>query len=195
VAFGAVLDACVLYPASLRDLLLRLAAAEAYDLVWSERILEEARRNLVADGRATAEGAQRLVDAMREAFDGAAVDDAVIGRLKHAMGCDSKDNHVAAAAVAAGAELIITSNLKDFSAEALDPLGIEAVSPDDFLDVLFHISPAATVDLLRRQAADLRNPPMTFDEVLDRLERTVPSFVAQVRRFALEHPRPNPPSS
>ena len=51
MAYAAVLDACVLYPASLRDTLLRFAAAEFYDLLWSDRILDEAERNLIADGR------------------------------------------------------------------------------------------------------------------------------------------------
>jgi PIN domain len=47
MGYAAVLDANVLYPASLRDTLLRLAAAGFYDLLWSERIQDEAERNLV----------------------------------------------------------------------------------------------------------------------------------------------------
>jgi hypothetical protein len=44
-----VLDACVLYPASLRDVLLTLAALDDYDVVWTDEILDEVRRDVVAD--------------------------------------------------------------------------------------------------------------------------------------------------
>ena len=44
-----VLDAWVLYPPSLRDLLLTVAALDAFDVGWSERIFEELRRNVLAD--------------------------------------------------------------------------------------------------------------------------------------------------
>jgi len=45
----AVLDANVLYPARLRDLLIRLAIAGLYQARWTERILGECFDNLVAD--------------------------------------------------------------------------------------------------------------------------------------------------
>ena len=51
--FAAVLDASVLDPLPLRDTLLRVAETELYDAFWSERILHEVVRNLVADGRAS----------------------------------------------------------------------------------------------------------------------------------------------
>ena len=43
----AVLDACVLYPPVLRDLLLGCAEAGLYEPKWSERILEEWARAVV----------------------------------------------------------------------------------------------------------------------------------------------------
>ena len=43
------------------------------------------------------------------------------------------DRHVLAAAIRSGAQVIVTYNLKDFPAAALDPFGIEAQSPDDFV--------------------------------------------------------------
>jgi hypothetical protein len=45
----AVLDANVLYPARVRDLLLSLAVAGHYQALWTERILDECFNNLLAD--------------------------------------------------------------------------------------------------------------------------------------------------
>ena len=69
MAFTVVLDACVLYPASLRDTLLRLAEVELYDVKWSQRILDEAVDNLVEDGRMNREKAEHLMACMNQAFE------------------------------------------------------------------------------------------------------------------------------
>ena len=69
----AVLDACVLIPASLRDTLLRAAAAGLYQPCWSEDILAEVERNLELNQMTTRERAQRLVATMRRAFPQAMV--------------------------------------------------------------------------------------------------------------------------
>jgi hypothetical protein len=93
--------------------------------------------------------------------------------LISAMPNDAKDRHVAAAAVRAGAQVIVTTNLRDF---AQLPSGIEAKSPDDFLCDLFDLNPPLFLDLLREQAAALKNPPVAFEELLKSLERFVPSL-------------------
>ena len=46
---------------------------------------------------------------------------------------DPDDRHVLAAAILSGATHIITENLTDFPADALDPFAIEAIDTDDFL--------------------------------------------------------------
>ena len=89
-----------------------------------------------------------------------------------------KDRHVVAAAVKAGAQVVTTSNLRDFASL---PDGIEAQSPDLFLTSLFDLQPALFVDLLREQARDLVKPPMALDEFLDRLARVAPELVAAVQ--------------
>ncbi len=114
----AVIDASVLYPLPLRDTLLRIAAADVYIPRWSDRILQEVARNLVADGRASEAQADRMTAAMCEAFDTATVPAVDIERLEPEMNNEHKDRHVLAAAVVADAETIVTLNLRDFPRSA-----------------------------------------------------------------------------
>jgi predicted nucleic acid-binding protein len=174
--FKVVLDANVLYPFSLRDTLLRAAHAGLYQLYWSEEIIDEACRNLVGDRRMEPAGAARLRGAMTAAFPEAMVADyeSLVASMRNAP----EDRHVAAAAVKAGAQVIVTMNLRDFRDL---PEGIEAKSPDEFLCDLFDLNPAVFVELLREQAAGLRNPAVTLEALLNGLARFVPSLVRCVR--------------
>lgn len=174
--FRVVLDANVLFPFSLRDTLLRAADAGYYQLYWSEEILAEAHRNLVARGHITQEQADRLFSTMREAFPEAMVVDHE--PLIEGMANDPKDRHVAAAAVKAGAQVIVTFNTNDFRTL---PEGIEAQGPSTFLSNIFDLDPRGVIDLLRRQARALEKPPKTFDQLIDGLAKTVPGFVGEVR--------------
>jgi predicted nucleic acid-binding protein len=164
-------------------MLLRFAAAGFYDLLWSERILDEMERNLVADGRVDEDGARRLRIAMTTAFDDAIVPDEAISAIEDAMTNDPKDRHVLAAAVASEAQAVVTINLADFPAASTDQFGIDALHPDDFLMVQFGLDPDRAVALVGAQAADLRNPPYTVEDVLERLDLTVPTFAAAIREI------------
>ncbi|MGI8728959.1 MAG: PIN domain-containing protein [Solirubrobacteraceae bacterium] len=179
--FAAVLDASVLYPLPLRDTLLRIAEAELYDAYWSERILDEVARNLIADGRASKHQARRLTTTMNKAFDGAAVPQEAVDRLEPAMTNHTKDRHVLAAAVASDAQAIVTLNLKDFQIEACEPFAIEPLHPDAFLIDLYHLDADAVLEAVERQAAVLCRPPMTLHELLNRLTATVPDFAETLR--------------
>ncbi len=177
--FAVVLDANVLYPFSLRDCLLRAAEEGLYQVLWSEQILEEVRRNLVANGVMPDTSAQRLIQVMNEAFPEAltSVSDGLIARMRN----HPKDRHVVAAAVSAGAQLIVTSNLRDFK---VLPAGIEALSPDDFLRDLFDLDPPLLVSIVRSQAAALRRPPRTFEEFVAGLSKSVPEFAKAIGQHA-----------
>ena len=177
-ALVAVLDACVLYPMYLRDTLLRAAEAGLYEAHWSEDILGELRRNLVADILSD-EQAQRLIGAMQAAFPEAHVADYTA--LVPAMRNQEKDRHVVAAAVRIGAQVIVTDNLRDFPPETLAPFGIAALSADAFLARLFVIDAEVMVALLGEQAASYRLPPRSPSEVLQRLAIFAPRFVELVR--------------
>ena len=174
--FRVVLDANVLFPLSLRDTLLRCAAADLYQLHWSEHILDEMERNLTSTGATTPEQARRLRTTMEGAFPEARATD--YESLIPTMPNHDKDRHVAAAALKAGAQVIVTSNLKDFQAL---PEGIEAQSPDEFLCNVFDLDPAAVTEVIQQQAQALRKPPRSFQALLGGLEKTVPAFVSLVR--------------
>lgn len=175
--FIVVLDANALFPFTLRDTLLRAAAAGFYQLRWTAQILDEMERNLVSKGIMASDKAQRLRAAMEGAFPEAEVTgyEPLIAAMKN----NEKDRHVVAAAVKAGAQVVATANLKDF---ADLPAGLEVQSPDEFLCNLLDLDRDAVVELLREQAVDLVNPPMTVDELLIRLARMVPDFAAAVRQ-------------
>jgi predicted nucleic acid-binding protein len=176
---AVVLDANVLYPNSLRDLLLRLAEQGFYLPRWSAQILDEVRHRLIEDKRSDEVRVDRLLVQMRRHFLNAEVNppQELIERMTNAV----EDRHVLASAVEAGAELIVTKNLRDFPASALVPLGVQDLSPDDFLGEQLDIAPEAILETLREQAADLVNPPKTLDDVLSALDTQAPFFVARIR--------------
>jgi predicted nucleic acid-binding protein len=153
-----------------------VAQVGVYDPCWSERILDEVARNLIANRVATAPKAAAMLDAMRGAFDAAGVDTREIARLEPKMTNDPKDRHVLAAAAASQAEMLVTLNLRDFPLAACQPHSIEAIHPDRFLLDLYQLDPEAIHAALARQAAALSNPPMSIADVLDRLTLTVPRF-------------------
>ena len=192
----AILDACVLYPLPLRDTLLRVAEAGVYDARWSDRILDEMERNLVADGRATAEIAGRLRAAMTRAFGAAAVPQAEVDGLEESMTNDPKDRHVLAAAVVGRADVVVTLNLRDFPLDACRAVGVEPMHPDDFLLDAYDEAPAPVFAAVERQAADLKRPPSTLDQLLDRLEVSTPRFAETMRRHRdADRARPDRPAA
>jgi predicted nucleic acid-binding protein len=174
-----VLDACVLIPATLRDTLLRAVEKGMYRLHWSSEILDEVRRNLVKRGMTSPEDARDLVDQMDRFFAEANVRG--FEALIRSMSNDEKDRHVLAAAVMSQSQVIVTSNIKDFPRKALDPFGIEAQTPDEFLTHLFYLNPTLMMEILSEQAHDLNDPPLTVLDVLEVLTSIAPGFVKLMR--------------
>ena len=180
MAFSVVLDTCVLYPAHLRDTVLRLAERGLYRPLWSADIVEELVRNLVDAGIAPAV-VDRLVGEMRSAFPDAEVTG--YRSLVDGLSCDPKDRHVLAAAVRADAAAIVTFNTGDFPSASIEPFELEVIDPDDFLLDLLDLAPAAVVDEVRRQAAANRRAPITVPDLLDALRTAgVPAFVDALRQ-------------
>lgn len=166
--FVVVFDACVLYPAPLRDFLLRLATTGLFSAKWSEAIHEEWIRNLLAERPELKQQVQRTRELMDQAIPDCLVKDyePLAGGLSLP---DPDDRHVLAAAICAGAQTIVTFNLKDFPAEVLWPHGIESVDPDTFVEQQMDLHEAAVVEVARLHRAALVNPPKEVDAYLDTL--------------------------
>ncbi|MBD2761932.1 PIN domain-containing protein [Kocuria sp. cx-116] len=175
--FAAVLDTSVLWPSLQRDFLLSLAAEGSYRSLWSSVILDELifheARKLVTRGTPTGEAqasAQRLIDQMSTAFDDALVTD--WESLEGTYGLpDPDDEHVVAAAAKGGAEVIVTSNLKDFPAAHL-PDPIRAISAKEFVydTVRQHLTQACCAVLEICARSGRHGPHLTPAEMLTILD-------------------------
>jgi predicted nucleic acid-binding protein len=168
-SFTVVLDACVLVPISATDTLLRLAERDLFRPVWSERIVEEASQ-AVSEIHPDFDEAQ--ID-HRFANMNAAFEDAVITGWEPLDDSlvlpDAGDRHVVACALVAGADAIVTNNIRDFPPETLDVLNIEVITLDDFLlDIIDH-TPEEVVAVITQQVRDARHPPLTSATVLAHL--------------------------
>lgn len=169
--FTAVYDACVLYPAPLRDFLMWLGLSGRFRARWSAQIHDEWKRSVLRDRPdLTVEQLNRTSALMDQAIPDALVagHEALADNLRLP---DPGDRHVLAAAIRCGASVIVTFNEKDFPPDALEPFGIEAQHPDLFIDNLFDLDPAAVIAAAQRQRRQLKNPLMTVDAYLGVLLR------------------------
>ena len=151
-----MLDACVLVPAALNDLLLRLAEEPAmYRPLWSEQILTEMTIALKTKLHRTSAEVAKRKGQMCEAFPEAMVNVPV--ELLRAVDClpDEDDRHVLAAAIMARANTIVTQNIKHFPRECLEKFGVLCQTADDFLIHQYHLRPQRLLDKLDDQAAGI----------------------------------------
>lgn len=162
-------DACVLYPAPVRDLLLRIAVAGLVQAKWTDQILDECFESILKNRPdLRRENLARTRHAMKMAVADCLVTDyaGLLNRLKLP---DPKDNHVLAAAIKAEARMIVTANIKHFPAKYLAKYKIEAKHPDYFVSELMDVAPDKIRNIVREQIAALKNPPYTVEQLLDRL--------------------------
>jgi hypothetical protein len=97
---------------------------------------------------------------------------------------DVDDRHVLAAAIRCSAQVIVTTNVRDFPADALAPWDVEAQHPDTFVRHLLSLDPGAVVRSVLAQAAGLKAPPVTVRELLSLLEsRGLVQTVGELRRL------------
>ena len=146
------LDACVLYPPLVRGILLGLAETSFFAPRWSPRVLAEWRIAAARKGGMAAEDqADAAVAGMTARFPDASVEPAPGAELVHDLP-DPADAHVLAAAIASGADMLLTFNTRDFPARRLAAHGIAPRHPDGFLWELFSHWPEAVEGAIRDAA-------------------------------------------
>ncbi|SIS70865.1 RSP_2648 family PIN domain-containing protein [Paracoccus saliphilus] len=167
----AVLDANVLFPTILREILTDLAAMGLYQPLWSARILAEWRHAATRLGPDQEAMAGAEIALLAERFPDAAMpDDGTRAIDLHLP--DPADRHVIEAALAGGAKQIVTANLRDFPRPVMAGLGLRAIHPDAFL-----------LDLHRRDAASIANAVQTARDKAARMggEMTVTEMLKRSR--------------
>ncbi|MCR8723426.1 RSP_2648 family PIN domain-containing protein [Frigidibacter sp. ROC022] len=145
----AVLDACVLFPTVLREILTGAAGAGLYRPLWSDRILEEWARATVRLGEGAEVIARGEVVALKAAFPGAMVAPAP-GLEARLWLPDPDDVHVLATAVAGSADLIVTFNARDFPRHTLAEEGLDRIDPDLFLRRFLDSDPETLREVVHR---------------------------------------------
>lgn len=166
-----VLDACVLYPAGLRNIFMWLAVHELIRPKWSEQIHEEWIRNVLEDRsditRADLERTRKLMNAH-------AGDCLVSDYERHIDSLtlpDPDDCHVLAAAIESQSDAIVTWNTSDFPTELLEPFGIQLITPDSLTVTLIESYPEAVRTAMEEHRTSLRNPPKSRFEYLEMLQK------------------------
>jgi hypothetical protein len=177
-----LLDANLLYPFHLRNLLIQFGVEHIVDVRWTDSIHAEWIGNLVADGRATRERLTQTLKIMRRALPGADVR-GYEHRIAGLVLPDAADRHVLAAAIEANASVLLTFNLVDFPPEVLAVHGVVPRHPDDFLCELHASDPEAVDAAVDAARQNLRITTPEMDVYIDTLEQQgLVAFAARLRR-------------
>ncbi len=181
--FSVIFDACVLYPAPLRDLLMRLALTDLFHARWTDAIHEEWIEALLRQGKFDREKLEQVRDLMDANVRDAKVE-GYEGLIDTIELPDPNDRHVVAAAIYCNADAIVTFNLKDFPQEVLSPYSIEVIHPDDFIFYQIELSPEKIYGVIKAQRQALKNPKIDREEFLRVLQKQqLPQLTTELKKY------------
>ena len=183
----AVLDACVLIPARLSDMLFDLALQHCFQPLWTVDIEAEFLKNWTRviqnrskDAPVDPAGAQHRLECYRATTDqyevfGYARDEIV---AKVPDNTDEKDWHVNAAALSFQSSLedskasvyVVSANTKHLAVRQMASLGIIVIKPGPFIDMLQAKAPSRVTRAMKKVIKDLKNPPYTVEQLVAALK-------------------------
>jgi predicted nucleic acid-binding protein len=170
--YTVLLDANVLYSVAISDALMEVAATGVYAAKWSKAIDDEWVRNLAKNKKRAEADFHTRRDSMHDACPDWEVPEEGWRLIEPCLSLpDVNDRHVLAAAVAGHADSIVTINIKDFPSSILDPLGITALHPDEFLLQQLQLEPLVVLPAFKAMRARLKNPAFTPEKFVDAMER------------------------
>jgi hypothetical protein len=172
--YTAILDANVMFPVNVFDILAQFCIEGLFTAKWSQDIDDEWTKNLL-ESRVdlTQDQVFRKRDRQRIALPDWEVEKEKYQPLIEAIHLpDLNDRHVLAAAIAGHADSIVTFNIKDFPNQALDQYDIEAIHPDDFICHQLDLMPYQALTAIKHIRLRLKNPPYTAEDLLDSYKRS-----------------------
>jgi PIN domain len=174
----AIYDACVLYPFHLRNLLVQCAVDRLVEARWSDGIHDEWIRSVAANDLGISIDRLKVTRHLMNAV----LPDAMVSNYENYIPeinlPDLDDRHVVAAAIVAGASLIITWNVRDFPAKELARYQLRKQTPDAFLMNLYAAVPDVVVAATANARQNLRRSRISATEFIKALERQ------KLRKFA-----------
>lgn len=163
-----LIDACVLYPTVMREVVLGVAAEGLFEPLWSPRILEEWARAAAKLGPGQETIARGEIAALEARWPDASITPrgADLARLWLP---DADDVHVLAAAIAGSADILLTLNTSDFPRHTLTEEGIAREVPDLFLRRFYDSHPETVrrvAEAVRAEAERLSGEPWPMRKLM-----------------------------
>lgn len=177
-----LIDACVLYPTVMREVLLGVAARGLFTPLWSGRILEEWARAAARLGDGFEDMARGEIALLKARWPEAEI--AYPDQLETSLHLpDPNDTHVLAAAIAGKADVLLTMNLKDFPTRTVSAHGVVRRDPDGMLREMFGENPqivGQVAENVRQVAERLSGEPQEMRKLMKkaRLPRLAKALVA-----------------
>ena len=178
------IDTSELFPFTIMDVLLTLSEDLLFTWVWTDEVLEEWAEVIVREGVRTPESAKSVTDAVRTHYARYRIEPVLYrDRVTDDLSLDPGDRLHAAACVYGDVDVLLTRNLKHFRAPAITEAGVQVMTSDVFLSRLLTRRRRAVVESFIRAAHGKKNPPVTPEELADRIDIAgATRFAARLRR-------------